>query len=198
MRWGQDGRLIGHNTDGSGWTWGFRRVLPQADLGCVVLLGTGGAGSAIAHAALRMGAQRLRLFDREAQRAELLASELNAIYGTAHGDQRVRACADIAAAVDGASGLIHATPTGMSKLPGMPLPAELLHGGLWVSEVVYFPLETALLKAARERGCQVVDGGGMAVGQAVGAFELITGLPADAARMQAHFTRLLEARAEIA
>jgi shikimate dehydrogenase len=54
-------------------------------------------------------------------------------------------------------------------------------------EIVYFPLETALLKAARARGCRVADGGGMAVGQAVGAFELFTGRPADAARMDAHF-----------
>ena len=79
----------------------------------------------------------------------------------------------------------------MDKLPGLPLPAELLHPGLWVSEIVYFPLETALLKAARERGCRVADGGGMAVGQAVGAFEHFTGLKADAARVDAHFRRLV-------
>ena len=186
----QGGRLIGHNTDGSGWAWGFKRALPGADLGCVVLLGTGGAGSAIAHAALRMGTQRLRLFDREAQRAEQLAAELNVIYGA----ERVQARTDIAAAMDSATGLIHATPTGMAKLPGLPLPAELLHSGLWVSEVVYFPLQTALLQAARARGCAVVDGGGMAVGQAVGAFRLFPGRPAAAARMQTHFTRLWQAR----
>jgi shikimate dehydrogenase len=55
----------------------------------------------------------------------------------------------------------------------------LLHPGLWVAEIVYFPLETALLQAARAIGCPVSDGGGMAVGQAVGAFELFTGRPAD-------------------
>ena len=111
-----------------------------------------------------------------------------------YGAERVQARTDIAAAMDSATGLIHATPTGMAKLPGLPLPAELLHSGLWVSEVVYFPLQTALLQAARARGCAVVDGGGMAVGQAVGAFRLFTGRPADAARMQTHFTRLLQAR----
>jgi shikimate dehydrogenase len=62
--------------------------------------------------------------------------------------------------------------------------------GLWVAEIVYFPLETALLQAARARGCPVSDGGGMAVGQAVGAFELFTGCEAGRpARMDAHFRR---------
>jgi len=93
-----------------------------------------------------------------------------------------------------ASGLIHATPTGMDKLPGLPLDVGLLRPAMWVSEVVYFPLETALVKAARTLGCRVSDGGGMAVGQAVGAFELFTGEAPDAARMDAHFRRLVSAR----
>ncbi|HRH88232.1 MAG TPA: shikimate dehydrogenase, partial [Rubrivivax sp.] len=68
------GRAIGHNTDGSGWAWGFRRALPQADLSRVVLLGAGGAGSAIAHAVLRLGAAQLVIVDREAERAEAAAA----------------------------------------------------------------------------------------------------------------------------
>ncbi|MEY4710587.1 MAG: hypothetical protein RIS88_37 [Pseudomonadota bacterium] len=179
-------RLIGHNTDGSGWAWGFRRALPDADLGCVVLLGAGGAGSAIAHAVLRLGALRLRIVDSDAARAQGLANALNALYGP-----RAAGGTDIAAALQGATGLIHATPTGMTKLPGLPLPADLLRPALWVSEVVYFPLETELLAVARARGCRVVDGGTMAVGQASGAFELFTGLAADPARMELHFHRLI-------
>jgi shikimate dehydrogenase len=81
----------------------------------------------------------------------------------------------------------------MDKLPGLPLPAELLHPDLWVAEIVYFPFETALLKAARARGCATVDGGTMAVGQALGAFRLFTGRDADPARMGAHFRRLVGA-----
>ena len=186
----QDGRLIGHNTDGSGWAWGFRRALPGADLARVVLLGAGGAGSAIAHAVLRLGARQLLVFDSDARRAQALADTLNAHYGP-----RVEAASDIAAALQGATGLIHATPTGMAKLPGLPLPADLLRPALWVSEVVYFPLETELLATARARGCRVVDGGTMAVGQAVGAFEHFTGLKADPARMERHFRRLIAERA---
>jgi shikimate dehydrogenase len=183
----RDGRLVGHNTDGSGWAWGFRRVLPDADLSRVVLLGAGGAGSAIAHAVLRLGAQRLVVVDSDAARAADLAESLNALYGTG----RVSGGTDPAAALSGATGLIHATPTGMDKLPGLPLPEALLRPDLWVSEIVYFPLETALLKAARRIGCRTVDGGHMAVGQAFGAFELFTGLQPDAARMDAHFRRLV-------
>lgn len=185
------GQAIGHNTDGSGWARGFTRALPGADLSRVVLLGTGGAGSAIAHAALRLGVDQLTLVDTEAVRAQALADSLNALYGGG----RVRASTDVAAVLPGATGLVHATPTGMAKLPGLPLPASLLRPGLWVSEVVYFPLETALLQAARAAGCPISDGGGMAVGQALGAFELFTGLTADAGRVEAHFHQLLAARA---
>jgi shikimate dehydrogenase len=186
----RDGRAIGHNTDGSGWAWGFQRTLPQARLNRVVLLGAGGAGSAIAHAVLRLGAQHLVIVDREACRADEAAAALN----LRHGAGRVSTSADAAAALQGATGLIHATPTGMDKLPGLPLPAELLRAELWVAEIVYFPLHTELLRAARAKGCATVDGGTMAVGQAIGAFELFTGRPADAARVEAHFRRLLDER----
>jgi shikimate dehydrogenase len=190
----QGGRLVGHNTDGSGWAWGFRRALPNADLSCVVLLGAGGAGSAIAHAVLRLGAERLVVVDSDGARAAALADSLNALYGAGCGRTRVSATTDPAAALQGASGLIHATPTGMVKLPGLPLPEALLRPALWVAEVVYFPLDTALLKAARARGCATVDGGTMAVGQALGAFRLFTGREPDVSRMQASFLRLLAAR----
>ena len=186
----RDGKATGHNTDGSGWRWGFERTLPDADLSRVVLLGAGGAGSAIAHSVCRMAAEALVILDHDAARAAALAAELKRQYGGA----RVSSTTDAAAALQGASGLIHATPSGMDKWPGLPLPAALLRRELWVAEIVYFPLETALLKAARGLGCRIVDGGTMAVGQALGAFELFTGLEADAARIDAHFRRLVAAR----
>ncbi|URI08001.1 shikimate dehydrogenase [Aquincola tertiaricarbonis] len=188
----RDGRLIGHNTDGAGWVEAFQRRLPGADLSRVALLGAGGAGAAIAHAALRMGVRHLVVNDRDAAKAEELVAALQA----AHGADRASAQADVALALQGATGLIHATPTGMDKLPGLPLPEDLLHAGLWVADVVYFPLDTALLKAARARGCATVDGGGMAVGQALGAFRLFTGLQPDAQRVEAHFRQMLAQRAD--
>ena len=180
-------RAIGHNTDGSGWAWGFRRTLPEANLSRVVLLGAGGAGSAIAHAVLRLGAGRLTIVDADAPRSVALADDLN----QRHGGDRARAGLGAEAALADATGLIHATPTGMAKLPGLPLSEALLRSDLWVSEIVYFPLETALLAAARRAGCAVCDGGTMAVGQAVGAFRLFTGLEPDAERMRAHFIELI-------
>ena len=186
------GKLVGHNTDGSGWSWGFRRTLPDADLDRVVLLGAGGAGSAIAHAVLRLGARKLRLVDSDSARAAQLAQRLNTLYGAG----LVTAAADAGLALSDATGLIHATPTGMDKLPGLPLPEALLRPDLWVAEIVYFPLETALLRAARALGCATVDGGTMAVGQALGAFELFTGLQPDADRMEAHLRGLLAQRSD--
>lgn len=183
----RDGRAIGHNTDGSGWRWGFERALPAADLSCVVLLGAGGAGAAIGHALMGMATGMLRIVDADAARAHALAREL----GVQYGSHRAVAVASAAEALPGASGLVHATPTGMDKLPGLPLAEDLLHPGLWVAEIVYFPLDTALLKAARARGCITVDGGTMAVGQALGAFRLFTGLQPDAGRVDAHFRRLV-------
>lgn len=179
-------RLVGHNTDGPGWGWGFQRALPHADLSRVVLLGAGGAGSACADAVLRLGAERLIIFDKERPRAAELALRLNSHFG----GSRASASADAAAAFDGATGLIQATPAGMVKTPGMPVPEQLLRPEMWVSEIVYMPLETPLLKAARRIGCATADGGHMNVGQAVRGFKLFTGLDADAARMDAHFRQI--------
>jgi shikimate dehydrogenase len=178
-------RLVGYNTDGPGWSWGFRRVLPDADLSRVVLLGAGGAGSACADAVMRLGAKSLLVVDQDGARAEELAARLNA-----HFPGNPAGAADVDA-LKSATGLIHATPVGMLKHPGMPLPETLLRPQLWVSEVVYVPLETELIKAARSIGCKTVDGGHMNVGQAVRGFKLFTGLEADAARMDAHFRSLV-------
>jgi shikimate dehydrogenase len=79
----------------------------------------------------------------------------------------------------------------MADHPGLPLDATLLHPGLWVADIVYRPLETALLTAAREAGCRTLDGGHMAVHQAVDALRLITGLEPDADRMSAHLRDLV-------
>lgn len=186
----RDGRFIGHNTDSSGWAWAFRRALPRADLTRVVLLGAGGAGAAIANALLRLDAQALTIVDTVPARAMTLASGLQRLYGGG----RVQCETDVAAALRNATGLVHATPTGSDHWPGMPLPAPLLTPNLWVSEIVYFPLQTSLLETARAAGCATVDGGGMAVGQAIDAFRLFTGREADVARVERHFQRLVAER----
>ncbi len=185
-----DGKLVGHNTDGSGWAWGFSQALPNADLSCVLQLGAGGAGSAVADAALRLGVKTLLINDRDTDRAESLVTRLNAL----HGEARAEAAFDIDAATKRSKGLIHTTPTGMAKLPGLPLDGALLRSSLWLSEIVYFPLETALLKTARHLGCTTMDGCWMTVGQAVDAFRLFTGCEPDTMRMNAHLRQLIADR----
>ena len=76
---------------------------------------------------------------------------------------------------------------GMAKLPGMAIDEDLIDADLWVADIVYFPLETRLIATARAKGCRVLPGSGMAVFQAVRAFELFTGRPADPVRMKATF-----------
>ena len=180
------GGTVGHNTDWWGFAEAFRRGLPDAPLNRVVQLGAGGAGAAVAHALLTLGVRRLLIHDRDAARADALADSLSGRFG----DARAAAGGDLAADLAAADGLVHCTPTGMAAHPGLPLPAELLRPALWVADIVYFPLETALLRAARNIGCRTLDGGGMAVFQAAGAFRHFTGREPDAERMLRHFNAM--------
>ena len=184
-----DGKAIGHNTDWSGFARSFDWGLPGAALDHVVLMGAGGAGSAVAHALLSLGAERVDVVDVDGGRAAALAESLCGRFGA--GRARGSDTSNLAAALAGADGLVHATPTGMAAHPGLPLPAALIDPRLWVADIVYRPLETPLVRTARELGCRVLDGGGMAVFQAADAFRLFTGIEPDADRMLAHFADLV-------
>jgi shikimate dehydrogenase len=179
----RDGKRIGGNTDASGFAESFKHGLPDANLDHAVLLGAGGAGAAVAHAALGLGVRKLTIFDVEDDRAAKLVQNLRPRFGA----ERLQLGTDLASAMTSATGLIHATPTGMAAHPGLPLPEELLRPELWVAEIVYFPLETELLQAAKRAGCRTLDGGGMAVFQAAEAFRLFTGIQPNAERMRLHF-----------
>ncbi|AYC37334.1 shikimate dehydrogenase [Streptomyces griseorubiginosus] len=184
----ENGRATGHNTDVTGFAASFARGLPDVPLERVVQLGAGGAGAAVAHAALTLGAERVTVVDALADRAAALAAALNRHFGegraAAAGPERLPAL------LAGADGVVHATPTGMAAHPGLPFPAGLLRPELWVAEVVYRPLETELLRTARALGCATLDGGGMAVFQAADAFRLFTGREPDSARMLADIAEL--------
>lgn len=182
----RDGQRIGHNTDWFGFAESFRRGLPDAARERVVQFGAGGAGSAVAHAALTLGTRQLTLIDTDTARAAAVAEALCGRFGAG----RAVAGTDVAGAVAAADGIINATPMGMAKYPGLPLPAALLRPTLWVAEIVYFPLETELLRTARAIGCRTLDGGGMAVFQAVEAFRLFSGLTPDPERMRRHFAAM--------
>jgi len=186
----RDGRALGYNTDLPGFQRSFVRGLPDVATGRVVLLGAGGAGAAAAHAGLSLGVGRLVVADSDLDRADALVTALRVRYGRDRAS--ARRMDDLRDELARADGLIHATPTGMAAHPGMAFPAAFLHPDLWVAEIVYRPLETELLRRARELGCPTLDGGGMAVFQAALSFELFTGVEPDVDRMLRHFAALTE------
>lgn len=187
----RDGKFHGYNTDASGFGRGFAEGLPGANQQRVLQLGAGGAGSAVAYALLASGTEQLFLVDPDAQRAGQRAAELNRLFPeatvTAASPDQVP---ELLPAVDG---LLNATPIGMHHHPGLPLDLAGLESRHWVADCIYRPVDTELILAARDRGCRVLDGGHMAVGQAVDAFEIFTGIKPDAARMRAHLLEMLEA-----
>jgi shikimate dehydrogenase len=174
-------QAIGHNTDLTGFAQALSTGLPGAAMDTVVLLGAGGAGAAVGHALAARGVGTLRIADLDHARAERLADRIPAAKAVLPDDPGL---------LDGADGLVHATPTGMVGHPGLPVPATSLRPDLWVADIVYRPLETELLTTARKRGCRVLDGGRMAVFQAADTFRIITGREPDTDRMLRHFDEI--------
>jgi shikimate dehydrogenase len=185
----EDDGMTGYNTDWMGFRDGLATGLPGASFERVVQLGCGGAGAATAYALLTCGAVTLDLFDVDDARSENLAQRMRAHFPT----QTIGSVSSdsVAAAIARASGVVHATPLGMLHHPGVAFDVDLLRADAWVSEVVYRPLETQLLRRAAERGHPVLDGGRMAVGQAYASLQIITGEQPDRARMEKHFRSLI-------
>ena len=182
----KDGKRIGHNTDWSGYAEAFKAQMGGTKLDRVVQFGAGGAGSAVAYALLTLGVQHLTLVEAEQSRAHHVAQQ----FRTHFPDTTIDAISDAEAAVKAANGIVNCTPVGMDKYPGTPFPTAWLSPSQWVSEIIYFPLETELLKQARALGCRTIDGSGMNVYQAAEAFRIITGLTPDPKRMRGFFDAL--------
>ena len=190
----RDGQRHGHNTDAYGFTESFRAALPDARTAHVVQLGAGGAGAACAYAQLSLGVQRLSVADPDDGRRRSLAAALSRHFEPTR--VAVVSPGDLPAAVAGADGLVNASPVGMTAHPGTPLPAALLHRGLWVVDIVYLPVETEQLRAARAAGARAVGGRAMCAYQAAAAFQLFTGRTPDTARMLRHLDVLLAGRGD--
>jgi quinate/shikimate dehydrogenase (NAD+) len=186
---GADGKLTGYNTDWCGFQRGLEQALPGgAKDKNVVLVGAGGAGAAVAYALLTLGAKKLTVVELDESKRQGLVERMREIFAP----ERVVEGTDLAAALSDASGVVNATPVGMTNhAPGSPVPKELLRPDMWVADCIYLPLETQLLKDAREIGCITIDGGGMAVGQAAEAFSIFTGVEPDEKRMKEHFCDLI-------
>ncbi|MFL6762358.1 MAG: shikimate dehydrogenase [Sphingomicrobium sp.] len=177
------GKRIGHNTDCGGFLESFERQLHGVPVKKAVQLGAGGAGAAAAMAMLNLGCDELAIYDPETSRARELEQRFNSVMSK----PRVRTITDLNSELADADGLINATPVGMDGHPGTPVAPHLLREEMWVAEIVYFPLETQLLKDARRLGCRTANGGQMAVFQAARAFDLFTGRTANRERMLADF-----------
>ncbi len=184
-----DDRLVGYNTDWMGYRDGLTTGLPGASFERIVQIGCGGAGAATAYALLSKGTERLDLSDVDDSRAEDLAARMRAHFPM----QTIVTLKldDLPQAIARASGVVHATPLGMLHHPGIAFDLDLLRQGAWVSDVVYRPLETELVRQAADRGHPVLDGGRMAVGQACASLRIITGMLPDRDRMERHFRALI-------
>ncbi|WP_036555977.1 shikimate dehydrogenase [Nocardioides insulae] len=182
---------VAHNTDATGFGAAldsFLAAQPGGEhRGTVVQVGAGGAGLATASALVGMGFEQVVVHDRAAAAAAALAARFEGACGT-----RVRVSeGEPDRWLERADGVVHVTPVGMKEHPGVAFDVDLLRPDAWLAEVVYRPLETELVRRARRRGLVTLDGGAMAVGQAVDSLHLITGRTPDRERMTLHFDELV-------
>jgi shikimate dehydrogenase len=182
----RDNRLIGHNTDTTGFARAVAPLLAPSG-NAVAVIGTGGVGKAIAFALASLEVSDIRIFDSDRARAEKLAALLARQGGA-------RVAASVEDALEGATGLVNGTPVGMLPDRGIPVEATLLHQGLWVADAVYSPLITPLLAAAQAKGARIMTGRELAIYQAADAFELFTGLAPSTEVMGEAFDEVMAAR----
>jgi len=161
-----DGSLSAFNKDGYGFIHSLRDARPdwRADAGPAVVLGAGGGARAVVVSLVLEGAREVRLINRSAARAEQLAADAGGQVHLLPWERR-------AEALDGAALLVNATSLGMTGQPALDIALDCLPKSALVSDIIYNPLETALLAAARRRGNVAVNGLGMLLHQARPAFE---------------------------
>lgn len=161
-----DGKILADNTDGYGFIENLKQGASDWDAaaGPALVLGAGGASRAIISSLLHAGAPQIILSNRTRIKAEQLQDDFG---------KRVRVVdwVQVGNAVEDAALVVNTTSLGMVGQPEMRIPLDGLNSSTLVTDLVYTPLETGLLKTAREAGCRVVDGLGMLLHQAVPGFE---------------------------
>lgn len=181
----RDGLLVGHNTDGGGFVASLREEKGVDPRGArVLLIGAGGGAKGVAYALAAHGAAEITVANRSAGRAEGLVGGLATQFPGCQFLALALQSPKLAEAVRSADVLINATSVGLIPGETLPLDLEGLGPTTLVCDVIYRPPETALLRAARERGCRVLNGLGMLLHQGAAAFQLFTGAapPLDAMR----------------
>jgi len=183
----RNGRLIGHNTDTTGFARAVTQFVTGSSHGAVAVIGAGGVGKAIAFALAGLGVAELRIFDSDHAKATQLAARLE-------GHATTTLVHSVEEALRGVTGVVNGSPVGMLPSLGTPVPENLLHAGLWVADAVYFPLWTPLLTAAKAKGAAVMTGRELAIYQAADAFELFTGCVPSVAVMGIAFDEVMAKR----
>lgn len=171
---GQD--AIGWNTDFSGFIKAYQNSLIGAP-GRVVMLGAGGVGRAIGFALHKLGASEISIYDIDAQKAQAMTAELQAI-----GAHAVRLDAEPDGGFDG---LVNCTPLGMGGIGGTPLSPENFGDAKWAFDAVYTPVQTQFLNDARTRGLHIISGYELFFYQGVDAWLHFSGRPVDERRLRA-------------
>lgn len=166
-----DGSLAGTNNDGYGFVHNILQQQPEwrADAGPVAVIGAGGGARAVVYSLAERGAIEIRVMNRTFARAETLAREFGPPVAAVRWAERN-------AALGGAAMLVNTTSQGMAGQPPLDLALDALPIGALVCDIVYVPLETPLLAAARRRGNRTVDGLGMLLHQARPAWQAWFGL----------------------
>jgi shikimate dehydrogenase len=185
----KNGRTTGHNTDRSGFRAAFIETFGKdaARNQSVLQLGAGGAGRAVAFALRDLGVASLGIYDRDTGRAKKLCADLGPCAHPLDAPEP---------AATNAAGIVNATPIGMTGHEGLPMTPDVVRASQFVADVIYTPLETEFVKAAKARGARTMGGAGMCVHQAVRAFELFTGRSADVERMRRTFLAAADRRAQ--
>jgi len=189
--WYEGHRLLADNTDGVGFVSNLRSTVPafKFERAAVSVLGAGGAARGIVHALLEAGVGEIRLFNRTYARAEALGAAF-----AYSGIISVHDWSERSARSLGVSLLINTTPLGMDRNVALDLDLSVLDATCVVADIVYVPLVTPLLAAARARGLATVDGLGMLLHQAVPGFERWYGVrPEVTAELRALIVRDIEA-----
>ena len=181
----EEGKLIGYNTDASGFYESLRHDLNFDPKGKITgVLGAGGAGKAVCAALLENGAKSVWLTDIDREKGQVLAEYLNDLF---EGECKFVDDYSLQGALDDSDLLVNATPIGMHpKINESPLPKGIkFHKKLAVYDVVYNPQETKFIKEAKAQGItQAITGLGMLVRQGALAFSVFTGKPAPLEIMQ--------------
>ena len=165
----------GYNTDYTGFVAAYRNVLGETGPGSVLVIGTGGVGRAVTFALLALGAEEIRLVDRDVHKAIALADDLKRAGSTTV----IRQMDDAEHAASGAAGLINCTPVGMTGHEGTPLEANAMHGAKWAFDAVYTPVDTAFLNDAADAGLTIISGYELFFFQGVHAWAHFSGKPLD-------------------